>query len=219
MRLRELKCKNCGATVKIEESATQAKCEFCHTTFAVEDAYHDGYKFEKGRMKAQHEQVEKAMENAKNIIGPIGKIFAAHYIISAVVGLIIFIIVITTIITIIISQTKDRTAIKEDGIVNDMNVHMSERYDVLRFNSTFEMYVGTEYGSSVGRLLDKIITNNKKDKNNQVKVEYKETLTKNPNEIQDLKKQFEEWTKYEVSFEYDDDGIIYLAKIEDKKNN
>ena len=215
MRLKELKCKNCGATIKIEESANQAKCEFCHTTFAVEDAYHDGYKFEKGRMKAQHEQVEKAMENAKTVLEPIGKIFAAHYIITAIAGLIIFIIVITTIITIVISQTKNKTEINESGIVNDMNVQMSDKYDILRFNSTFEMYIGTEYGSSVGRLLDKIVTNNKKDKKNQIKVEYKETTTKDPEEIQDLKKQFDEWTKYEVSFEYDENGKIYLTKIEE----
>ena len=31
MRLRELKCENCGATIKIEENATKAKCEYCQT--------------------------------------------------------------------------------------------------------------------------------------------------------------------------------------------
>ena len=87
--------------------------------------------------------------------------------------------------------------------------------NLTRFNSSFEMYMGTEYGSSVGRLLDEIITNNKKNEDNLVTVKFKETNTKDPEEIKNLKKQLDEWTKYEVSFEYDDDGLIYLATIEE----
>ena len=66
MRLKELKCKNCGANVKVEKNVSQAKCDFCQTTFAVEDAYHDGYKFEKGRMKAHSEQIEKKFRACEN---------------------------------------------------------------------------------------------------------------------------------------------------------
>ena len=77
------------------------------------------------------------------------------------------------------------------------------------------MYKGTEYGSSVGRLLDEVSTNNKKNADNQVTVVFKETTTKDPEEMKNIKKQLGDWTEYEVSFEYNDSGLIYLATIEE----
>ena len=198
MRLNELKCKNCGAAIKIEENESQAKCEFCQATFAVEDAYNDGYKFEKGRMKAHSEQVEKNLENVKSIFGSVGKVFAAQYIISAIVGVFIFLVVIVMIVFFAIKQTNS-----------------VDEFDIRRFNSTYEMYTGTEYGSSVRRLIDEISTNNKKDKNKQITIKYKEITTKDPNEMIAIKKELDEWTKYEVTFEYDESGFIYLATIEE----
>lgn len=216
MRLKELKCKNCGATLEVEENAQQVKCKFCNTTFAVEDAYTDGYKYEKGRLKAQNEQLEKHMENAKGILAPVGKIFAAHYIITAVVGIVIFLIIAITGISMVFSFNKDKDTIRnnDDAVVEDMENFMSE-FDIRRFNNNFEMYKGTEYGSSVGRLLDEIATNNKKNADNQVTVVFKETTTKDPEEMKNIKKQLGDWTEYEVSFDYNDAGLIYQATIEE----
>ena len=216
MRLKELKCKNCGATLEVEENAQQVKCKFCNTTFAVEDAYTDGYKYEKGRLKAQNEQLEKHMENAKGILAPVGKVFAAHYIITAVVGIVIFLIIAIIGISMVFSFNKDKDNIKNnnDAVVEDMENFMSE-FDIRVFNNNFEMYKGTEYGSSVGRLLDEIATNNKKNAKNQVTVVFKETTTKDPEEMKNIKKQLGDWTEYEVSFDYNDAGLIYQATIEE----
>ena len=216
MRLKELNCKNCGASLKVEENAQQVKCEFCHTAFAVEDAYTDGYKYEKGRLKAQNEQLEKHMENAKGILAPVGKIFAAHYIITAVAGIAIFVIIAIIAFSTIFSFNKDRDTIRNNdaGVVDDMGNFMSE-FDIRMFNNNFEMYKGTEYGSSVGRLLDEISTNNKKDADNQITVVFKETTTKDPEEMKNIKKQLGDWTEYEVSFDYNDAGLIYQATIEE----
>lgn len=216
MRLKELKCKNCGATLEVEENAQQVKCKFCNTTFAVEDAYTDGYKYEKGRLKAQNEQLEKHMENAKGILAPVGKVFAAHYIITAVVGIVIFLIIAIIGISMVFSFNKDKDNIKNnnDAVVEDMENFMSE-FDIRVFNNNFEMYKGTEYGSSVGRLLDEISTNNKKNAKNQVTVVFKETTTKDPEEMKNIKKQLGDWTEYEVSFDYNDAGLIYQATIEE----
>ena len=216
MRLKELKCKNCGATLEVEENAQQVKCKFCNTTFAVEDAYTDGYKYEKGRLKAQNEQLEKHMENAKGILAPVGKVFAAHYIITAVVGIVIFLIIAIIGISMVFSFNKDKDNIKNnnDAVVEDMENFMSE-FDIRVFNNNFEMYKGTEYGSSVGRLLDEISTNNKKNAKNQVTVVFKETTTKEPEEMKNIKKQLGDWTEYEVSFDYNDAGLIYQATIEE----
>lgn len=198
MKLRELKCKNCGATIKVEENKSQAKCEFCHTVFAVEDAYQDGYKFEKGRLKAHSEQYEKNLEHVKGIIGPVGKVFATQYVISAIIGVFIFAI---AIIMIIFLTTRHTNSVDE--------------FDIRMFNNSYEMYTGTEYGSSVGRLIDEVSTNNKKNKEHKITVKYKEMETQEPEKMKELKKQLDQWVKYEVTFEYDENGFIYLAIIEE----
>lgn len=200
MRLKELKCNNCGASVKVDENASQAKCEFCHTTFSVEDAYHDGYKFEKGRMRAHDERLGENLEQVKGMIKPFGKIFATQYIISAVVFVAIFVAVVITIIFFATRQIN--------------SVDKVDEFAIRSFNNSYELYTGTEYGSSVGRLIDEISTNNKKEKEHKIIIKYKEISTKDPNEMKEIKKQLDQWTKYEVTFEYDDDGFIYMATIE-----
>lgn len=198
MRLKELKCTNCGATIKVEKNATQTECEFCHATFAVEDAYNDGYKFEKGRMKAHREQLEKKLEDSKSIIEPIGKVFATQYVITKIIFMAIFVMVI---IMIIFMVNRHSNSVDE--------------FDIRRFNNSYEMYIGTEYGSSVGRLIDEISTNNKKNKEQQITIKYKDISTQEPEQMKQIKKQLDSWTKYEVSFEYDKKGYIYLAIIEE----
>lgn len=194
MQLKELKCKNCGASVKVDENASQAKCEFCHTTFSVEDAYHDGYKFEKGRMRARDERFGENLEQVKGMIKPFSKIFAIQYIISAVV----FVAVVITIIFFAFKQ-----------------VNSVDEFDIRTFNNSYELYAGNEYGSSVEWLIDKISTNNKKEKEHKIIIKYKEISTKDPNEMKEIKKQLDQWTEYEVTFEYDNDGFIYMATIEE----
>ena len=64
MKLVELKCKNCGSLLNVEEGEKEITCEYCHTKFALDDEaqhikydnmYETGYEFEKGRMKAADE--------------------------------------------------------------------------------------------------------------------------------------------------------------------
>ena len=216
MRLKELNCKNCGATLEVEENATQVKCKFCNTTFAVEDAYTDGYKYEKGKLQAQSEHFAKSMEQVNDFLNnnPIAKIHKKMSIIITIIFVVIFVMVLIGIISTSVSQNKMRDKINDDSIINDMNDYMSD-FDIKVFNNQFEMYKGTEYGSSVGRLLDEVSTNNKKNADNQVTVVFKETTTKDPEEMKNIKKQLGDWTEYEVSFEYNDSGLIYLATIEE----
>ena len=216
MRLKELNCKNCGATLEVEENAAQVKCKFCHTTFAVEDAYTDGYKFEKGKLQAQSEHFAKSMEQVNDFLNnnPIAKTHQKMSKIMVIVFVAIFVMALIGIISASVSQTKTRDKINDNSIVNDMNDYMSD-FDIRVFNNQFEMYKGTEYGSSVGRLLDEVSTNNKKNADNQVTVVFKETTTKDPEEMKNIKKQLGDWTEYEVSFEYNDSGLIYLATIEE----
>ena len=103
---------------------------------------------------------------------------------------------------------------KEGGDIFDIFKDTTSKINTSSFNSDFEMYKGTEYGSSVSRLLDEVITNNKKNKERLVKVVYENTETTDPIEIKDLKKKFDTWDKLEVSLDYDDEGFVYLITIE-----
>lgn len=193
MRLKELKCKNCGASIKVEENQSQVECKYCHTSFAVEDAYHYGYKFEKGRLKAQSEQFEENLKNMDEMFKTTHKIFKPQFIFIAVVAISVLVMMIT-------------------GFVFAQKSH--DDFDITRFNNSFEFYNGTKTGHTVAILIDEITTNNKKNKVHLVTVEYKEISTTDPNEIKEIKKQLDDWTKYEVSFEYDEDGYIYKLIIE-----
>lgn len=64
MKLIELKCKNCGAILKVDENSNNVNCEFCHAKFKLDDEVkhvqydnmeQSGYEFEKGRLRAQQE--------------------------------------------------------------------------------------------------------------------------------------------------------------------
>ena len=64
MKLVEMKCKNCGAQLKVNLEQKQSYCQFCGAEFHIDDEvqhikYDDmeqaGYEFEKGRIKAQQE--------------------------------------------------------------------------------------------------------------------------------------------------------------------
>lgn len=69
MKLVELKCKNCGAILKINPDTPEIHCEHCKANFRLDDEarhikYDDmdkvGYEYEKGRLKARHEyELEK----------------------------------------------------------------------------------------------------------------------------------------------------------------
>ena len=95
------------------------------------------------------------------------------------------------------------------------NLMNNSGFDQTSFNAPLELYVGTEYGSSVKRLIDEIVTNNKKQKDKIITVTYQGVAISEPKDIQNLKTNFDDWTKYEVSFEYDENGYIYQTDIMD----
>lgn len=106
------------------------------------------------------------------------------------------------------------SSIKNTSIFNLKNNNFEKNY----FNKHYEiLYDGTEYGNSVSQMIDDIITNNKKDKNHIITFVYEDLSTTNPDEIKKSKQKFDTWTKYEVSFEYGDDGYINMAIVENIK--
>lgn len=86
-------------------------------------------------------------------------------------------------------------------------------------NSRYELYIGTEYGNSVSSLLDLVIKNNKTNKEHLLTVKYKDIETTDPEEIKNLKKNFDVFTKYETSLDYDENNLASVITIEDLTND
>lgn len=64
MKLIEMKCKNCGAILKVVNDTKEIDCQYCHANYKLDDEtihikYDDmeqaGYDFEKGKIRAQQE--------------------------------------------------------------------------------------------------------------------------------------------------------------------
>lgn len=101
---------------------------------------------------------------------------------------------------------------KVNDAVNN-NDHFSE-IEKKSFNSTFEMYAGTEYGNSVSWLIDKVITNNKTNSEHILTVVFGDVNSTDTEEIRNIKKSLDDWTEYEVILDYDENGFVYLITIE-----
>jgi len=99
----------------------------------------------------------------------------------------------------------------EDG-KNKIEEEIDE-FEVNKFNSQLELYQGTKYGNSVRVLFDKIITNNKTEER-KVTLKFTGKELTDGNQIKDLKSKIDNFTQYEVSFEYDADGYIYETLVE-----
>ena len=82
------------------------------------------------------------------------------------------------------------------------------------FNRTFETRTGTNRKVPVGWALDDVITNNKTNSEHIITVVFESTTTSDPNEIKNIKKRLQDWTDYEVSVDYDDNGYVNKLTIE-----
>ena len=71
MKLIEMKCKNCGAKLKVNSDEKEAHCDFCGIDFKIDDEVHhikyddmeqSGYEFEKGKIRAREELEQKKIQ-------------------------------------------------------------------------------------------------------------------------------------------------------------
>ena len=104
----------------------------------------------------------------------------------------------------------------DDGYVNKVIIKETKK-DTSKskfFNSMYESHSGTQWGVSINNVLDEVITNNKTNQEHLITVTYKGTTTSEPEGIKNLKKNFDKWTDYEVSLDYDEDGYVNKIIIE-----
>lgn len=206
MKLVELKCKNCGAQLKVEEGTSQVKCEFCGSTFSVDDAYNEGYKYTKGVLKAQNEQMEenfnKAQEFLKN--SPIGKTSKVFSIVFVAIFILIFGFIGYGIYTTFTDNEAETT---------------HDSFKVNSFNTPYENDAGKRSGFFIVRTLDDIVTNNKTNKSHVITVVYNGITTTEEKSIKEIRNMLSENKDYDVSLDYDSNGYVNKFTIEDIESN
>lgn len=98
-------------------------------------------------------------------------------------------------------------------IIKEDDEKTEEEINVNSFNSFIEMFNGTNMGTEVRELFDKLITSNNKE-NKKITVKYKETETEDVEKIRKLKTDIEDFSSYEISIEYDSEGYVKKVTIE-----
>lgn len=89
MKVNDFKCKNCGATLVIPSDARKVVCDYCHTSYDIEDAYSEAYKYHKGMMDAATDGFEKQFKMFNDVVSK-----APMYKFSRIIFFVIFTIVI-----------------------------------------------------------------------------------------------------------------------------
>ena len=204
MKLVELKCKNCGAQLKVEEGTSQVKCEFCGSTFSVDDAYNEGYKYTKGVLKARSEQMEEDFNKAQDLlknsyIGKSSRVFSIAFVA-------IFILIFGFIGYKIYTTFTDNE--KEVETTHDS-------FEVNSFNTPYETDAGKRSGFFIVRTLDDIVTNNKTNKSHIITVVYNDITTTEEKEIKEIRNKLSDRKDYDVSLDYDSNGYVNKYTIED----
>ena len=199
MKLVELKCNNCGAQLKVEEGTSQVKCEFCGSTFSVDDAYNEGYKYTKGVLKAHSEQMEEDFNKAQDLIDDfIGKPSKVFSIAFVAIFILIFGFIGYGIYTTFTDNEKEH-----------------DSFEVNSFNTPYETDAGKRSGFFIVGTLDDIVTNNKTNKSHIITVVYNDITTTEEKEIKEIRNKLSDRKDYDVSLDYDSNGYVNKYTIED----
>ena len=199
MKLVELKCKNCGAQLKVEEGTSQVKCEFCGSTFSVDDAYNEAYKYTKGVLKARSEQMEEDFNKAQDLmdsfIGKPSRVFSIAFVV-------IFILIFAFIgYHMYVGFSDSRNS--------------RDSFEIDSFNTPYETDAGKRSGFFIVGTLDDIVTNNKTNKSHIITVVYNDITTTEEKEIKEIRNKLSDRKDYDVSLDYDSNGYVNKYTIED----
>lgn len=204
MQLKELKCPNCGAKLRVntkEKETGQITCSYCQTNFVIEDEYNAGYQYTKGALKASEEQFYAIYKKIR--YNPVSKIITIIFI---CLFCFIFIISISTIVSINKNMQPNKIIDQDDDKSLPANRVAAED-----FNFTFKGYNGTKNKFFIEGYLDTIVTNNKTNQDHQIIVKFNGQETTNSNEIVSIKQSLLDNKEYELSMDYDTQG--YFNKL------
>ena len=130
-----------------------------------------------------------------------------------IINIVIIVILANKIVTDRQNKVDNKESIfdKFNDVINNDYFSESEKNS---FNWSFEMYMGTENGIQVSNLIDKINTNNKTKPEHIITVIFGDINSTDTDEIRSIKKELDDWTKYEVILDYDENGFVNLITIE-----
>lgn len=210
MKLIEMKCKNCGSVLEVEEGAKTTTCKYCHTTFAIDDEiqhiqhdnmFESGYEFEKGRIQAKSEKETEETQEFKKARGIITFV-------SVIIFVLVFIIFFFVFFK-IFGANFNRFSTTTSKSISEQQAESGKSF----FNYGFERYSGTNRTVMVDELLDEVVTNNKTNKSHLITVVYGETNTIESDEIINIKHSLEEYKDFEVTLDYDESGYVNKVTI------
>ena len=102
----------------------------------------------------------------------------------------------------------------KEGYINKATIKRTyTKFEISSFNSSLQIYAGTQPGVFIVQMLDSIVTSNK-TKDRKITIVYEKTTTQDETEIKNIKKKMDTFTQYDVTFEYDELGFINKAIIE-----
>ncbi len=206
MELKEIKCKNCGAKLKIEEKERQVTCDFCGAKFSVEDDYNKAYDTVKGALDAH-------MDTFKQVNKLPGIRYTRIFII--VFTIVIFGIIIALSVSSFMSFNKTSKRINSNENTNEVYSKQVKQIEIQSFNGPIELVNGKNIELLISKTLDDIITSNKKNKDHQIKVTYKDISTTEEEGIVEIRDSLKQNSYYNVSLDYDNEGYINKFTITD----
>lgn len=199
------------------------------TNEEVKDAINDGFRSVKNYVtdKDNQEKFKRAGKKGLKIAKGIGIGYLIFWGVMILLFIVIFVFAFVSIFkgyremnkTIndneIIDNVTDRVEDNEimNGITDKIEQGFSD-FEIDSFNQTFELYSGTQSASFVKILLDKVVTNNKKEKDHIITVIYNGQSTNEPSEIVNMKKTLVDRQEYEVSLDYNSDGFVSKVTID-----
>ena len=135
--------------------------------------------------------------------------------------LLIVLVIVEIIIAIVLINKVviDKKNKKEEGSWGIFDVFKStfnfdSSFETDSFNNKFSvLYSGEQYGTSTKNLIDAIINSNKTDKDHQIDVIYNNEKL-GEDKLIDFKRGINTWDKYDISYDYNEEGYISTAKID-----
>lgn len=188
----KLKCSSCGANMEVDPNNNDyAVCEYCGAKTKLSQDVNININVD--------DDIKKGIKTG-------GKVFAGISIASFVIFLVVFLV---ALIFIIFIGTKVFSGIN-DMHNNDSGIENNIDFERDEFNSYYEMNSSTNSLFFLEPMLNRVVTNNRKNKDHQIYVVYNDVNTNDPDKITDLIKNMED-IKYSVSLDYDSNG--YVNKI------
>ena len=217
MKLVELKCKNCGADLKLKEGEDIVNCPYCGASYKIDEDNNEnsGYEFEKGRLKAQTEYVfGNTNSKVSKIVMLIPIIFFIFFVVFAILQFTVF-------DNSFIKSKEDIQAKQQQEAENLIKQQQEEAEKAAKeleskiHSHNFKYSSGRKATVFIKSDLNNVVNNNQTNKDKKITVEYKDISTQDVEKIMEIAQMLEPYSEYNVLLGYDEEGFINKITIKD----